>query len=382
MKYLGLIWASLWRKPVGSFLTVMSIFVAFLLFGLLRSVAAGFDSASEIAGVDRLMVSPRYSIIDSLPLSYIPRLRSVAGVEKISHQTWFGGSYQDNRVFFARWPVPPKEYMEIYDDYVLTDEELQNFINVRTSAIAGRNVADQLGWKVGDKIPFVPDIWMNKDGGAWEFDLVGIYDGKDEDTDTNQFFINFEFFDEYRVADSGNVSNFVVTIDNPDNAAAIAKQIDDMFRNSSDETKTATEQAYMASFANQIGDIGFMMTAILSAVCFSILLLTGNTMAQGIRERIPELAILKTVGFSNTAVLMIVLAESTLMTVLGSAAGLAAAYFMMPIMGSIPFFTGLELTMQVVGTCLAVAVALGLIVGILPAIRGTRLNIVDALAGR
>ena len=272
--------------------------------------------------------------------------------------------------------------MEIYDDYVLTDEELQNFINVRTSAIAGRNVADQLGWKVGDKIPFVPDIWMNKDGGAWEFDLVGIYDGKDEDTDTNQFFINFEFFDEYRVADSGNVSNFVVTIDNPDNAAAIAKQIDDMFRNSSDETKTATEQAYMASFANQIGDIGFMMTAILSAVCFSILLLTGNTMAQGIRERIPELAILKTVGFSNTAVLMIVLAESTLMTVLGSAAGLAAAYFMMPIMGSIPFFTGLELTMQVVGTCLAVAVALGLIVGILPAIRGTRLNIVDALAGR
>jgi len=380
MKYLSLIWASLYRKPIRTFLTFASIFIAFLLFGLLQSVSRAFDAGVDISGADRLIVAPKYSIVDLIPLAYQNRIAQIEGVEKIAHRTWFGGTYIDPANFFPKWPVPPKEFLEIYTEYVLPAEQQEAFLNIRTGIIAGRSIADKYGWKVGDKIPFIADIWENKDNGPWEFDLVGIFEGEDETIGTDQIFINYEFFDEYRAWETGSVGNFMLKISDPDRSATIAARIDNLFANSSDETKTSTEKAYNQMFAKQMGDIGFIMTSILSAVFFTILLLTGNTMAQGIRERIPELAILKTIGFTNKGVLFLVIGESILLSLLGGVSGLGISTLMIPgLSRAIPFFNGLEMNPVtfVSGVCLAVV--LGIVVGLMPAIRAMRLNIIDAL---
>lgn len=380
MKYFSLIWAGLYRKPIRSFLTLASIFIAFLLFGLLQSVSRAFESGVDLSGADRLIVAPKYSIVDLIPLSYRNQIRQIEGVENIAHRTWFGGTYKDPANFFPRWPVPAKEFLEIYTEYILPPEQKQAFITIRTGIIAGRSIADKYEWKVGDKIPFIADIWENKDKGPWVFDLVGIYDGKDETVSTDQMFINYDYFDEYRAFEVGAVGTLILKISDPDQSAAIATQVDAMFANSSDETKTSTEQAYNQMFAKQMGDIGFIMTAILSAVFFTILLLTGNTMAQAIRERIPELAILKTIGFTNRSVLLIVIAESVCLSLLGGILGLVMATMMIPGLGaSIPFFIGLEMNPVTFATGVCAAIALGIVVGLMPAFRAMRLNIVDAL---
>ncbi len=381
MKYLGLILAAMLRKPVRSALTVASLFIAFLLFGLLHSVSVAFTQGINFSGVNRLIVAPKYSIIDDIPLNYMNRLRGIQGVELIAHRSWFGGTYQDSQQFFARWPVPPAEFLEIYPEFILPAGEKEAFIKTRTGTILGREVADAYGVKLGDKLPIIPDIWPNKDNGPWVFDVVGVFDGADDSVDTNQMFINYEFFDEYRQFGNGGVGNFVLQISDPVRSAEIAAEIDAMFANSNDETKTTTEKAYNQMFAKQIGDIGFIMTGILSAVFFTILLLTGNTMGQAIRERIPELAILKTIGFNNRSVLMLVLAEAVFLTLLGCIPGLAVAQLLIPgLAGMAPFFDGVEMTITIYLQGLGLAVLLGFIVGLPPALRAMRLNIVDALS--
>ncbi|HAK52590.1 MAG TPA: hypothetical protein DCM54_11920 [Gammaproteobacteria bacterium] len=380
MKFSGLIWAAVYRKPIRSSLTLGSLFVAFLLFGLLHSVSVAFTQGVDFAGVDRLIVAPKYSIIDDIPLNYQRRIAGVDGVELIAYRSWFGGTYQNNKQFFSRWPVPPKEFLDIYPEFIIADEQREAFISTRTGAIVGRDVATAFDLKVGDRMPLIPNIWMNKDNGPWVFDLVGIFDGADESVDTNQMFMSYDFFDEYRTQSQGGVGTFVVRITDPDRTAAIAAEIDAMFANSSDETKTTTEKAYNQMFANQLGDIGFIMTGILSAVFFTILLLTGNTMAQAIRERIPELAILKTVGFSNVTVLILVLCESLLIALLGCIPGLLVASMLMPALsGAVPFFGDVQMTPLIYIQGILLALALGVIVGLPPAVRAMKLNIVDAL---
>jgi len=381
MRYAFLIWASLHRKPLRSGLTLASIFVAFLLFGLLQSLNKAFESSVDVAGVDRLIAAPKYSIVDMLPVGYLSQIEAIEGVRTVAHQTWFGGTYQDPSNFFVQWPVPPKEYMEIYPELLLTDAERNAFISTRTGVIVGRSTADRFGWQVGDKIPLTSGIWANAQSYHWEFDLVGIYDGVEENTDTSQFFINFDYFDEARAFGRGGVSNFVVKIDDPDAAVRIAARIDEMFANSSAETKTSTERAYMLGFIKQVGDIGFIMSAILSAVFFTILLLTGTTMAQAVRERVPELAILKTIGYSDRGILSIVLAESTLLTLLGGGLGLAAASLLVPgISNAMPsMMPAMILTPDTLVNGLLIAVILGLMVGFFPGLRAMRLSIIDAL---
>ncbi|XOV89277.1 MAG: ABC transporter permease [Pseudomonadota bacterium] len=380
MKYFSLIWAALFRKPVRSVLTLASVFVAFLLFGLLQSVSVAFSSGPELSGVDRLVVAPKYSIIDDIPVNYAQRIAQVRGVEKVAHMSWFGGVYKDAANFFPRWPVPPREFLAVFPEYQLSEEEKQAFIGTRTGAIIGKALADKYGLKVGDTLPLIADIWVNKDNKPWEFEIVGIFTAPDEPAQENQMFMNYAFFDEYRAFGTGGVGNFMVTIDDPERAAEIAAAIDAMFANSSDETKTSTEKAYNQMFAKQVGDISFIMTGILSAVFFTILLLTGNTMAQAIRERIPELAILKTIGFTNLSVLMIVLAESVLVALVGGLPGLALAGFLVGgLEQATPFLAGAEMTRLVVLQGTTLAILLGLVVGLPPALRAMRLSIVDAL---
>ncbi len=380
MKFISLIWAALFRKPVRSLLTLLSIFVAFLLFGLLQSASIAFSQGISFSGADRLAVAPKYSMTDMMPVSYQNQIKNVKGVKAVSHQTWFGGTYKEVSNFFPRWPVPAKEFLAMYPEYVLPEKQKQVFINSRTGAIVGRSLADEYNLKVGDRIPIIPDIWQNKDNATWEFDLVGIFEGKTDTVEENQMFINFEYFDEYRVWGEGEVGNFMVQIDDSEAGAAIAAEIDALFANSTSETKTSTEKAYAQMFANQVGDIGFIMTSILSAVFFTILLLTGNTMAQAVRERIPELAILKTLGFSNMAVLIIVLAESVFISLLGALPGLALAAAIMPGLGeSVPFLGDIKFTTTILTQGVTLALLLGLLVGLPPSLRALRLNIVDAL---
>ena len=380
MKYVGLIWAGIFRKPVRSLLTMASIVIAFLLFGILQSVTVSFNSGIILAEADRLVVAPKYSIIDDIPVSYGPRIAQTPGVKYVTHMSWFGGTYKDPENFFPRWPVDTGQFFEIFPELMLDEGEKQQFKTLRTAAIVGREVADKYDIQVGDKMPLIANIWPNKDNALWEFDLVGIYDGRDEKVAADQMYMNYEFFDEYRAFGTGGVGQFVITIEDQGQSAEIAKRIDAMFANSSDETKTQTEKAYNQMFANQAGNIALVMTAILSAVFFTILLLTGNTMSQAMRERIPELAILKTLGFTNRSVLLLVLTESVCMAMVGCVLGLVVAAAVIAEMpASVPFLGGTVMPAVVAIEGVVVAILLGLVVGAPPAWNAMKLSIVDAL---
>ena len=380
MKYVGLIWAGIFRKPVRSLLTMASIVIAFLLFGILQSVTVSFNSGVILAEADRLVVAPKYSIIDDIPVSYGPQIARTPGVKYVTHMSWFGGTYKDPENFFPRWPVDTGQFFEIFPELILDEGEKQQFKTLRTAAIVGREVADKYDIQVGDKMPLVANIWPNKDNAPWEFDVVGIYDGKDEKVAADQMYMNYEFFDEYRAFGAGGVGQFMITIEDQGQSAEIAGRIDAMFANSSDETKTQTEKAYNQMFANQAGNIALIMTGILSAVFFTILLLTGNTMSQAMRERIPELAILKTLGFTNRSVLLLVLTESVCIAMVGCVLGLVVAGLIIAEMpASVPFLGGTVMPAIVAIEGVVVAILLGLVVGAPPAWNAMKLSIVDAL---
>ncbi len=382
MKYLHLLWRNLTRKKLRTVLTVLAILVAFLLFGYLSAVRQAFNMGIEVAGADRLIVRHKVSIIQFLPISYERRMEQIEGVADAVHQTWFGGVYQEPKNFFAQMPVEPVEFLEMYPEYVLEPPEYEAFLNTRTGAITGVTTAERFGWKVGDRIPIEATIWSKKDGTrTWEFDLVGIYEGAEKGTDTTGFFFRYDYFDEARAWGEGNVGWYTVRIDDPDRAAEIAEAIDREFANSPAETKAEPEGAFMQGFAKQIGDVAAIVTAIVTMAFFTMLLVTGNTMAQSVRERIGELGVLKALGFTHRGVLGLVLAESCLIAVLGGALGLALAAWLVSFgdptpTASLPifYFPARDVVIGVVLIFL-----LGLAAGFFPALRALRLQTADAL---
>jgi putative ABC transport system permease protein len=381
MKYLRLVWSNLKRKKLRTLLTVLSILVAFVLFGYLAAVKRAFNQGVDVAGLDRLVVRHKVSIIQFLPESYKGRIEKIRGVSLAVFATWFGGIYQKPSNFFAQMPVVPEEFLDMFPEYLLSPEEKRAWLETRSGAIAGRILADRFDWKVGDRIPIQATIWTKKDGGeAWEFDLVGIYEGAEKGTDTSQFFFRYDFFHETRAWGGGNVGWYWVRIDEPDRAAEIARLIDEEFANSPYETKTEPEGAFVQGFANQIGNIGAIMMAILSAVFFTILLVAGNTMAQSVRERTQELGVLKAMGFTHRGVLALVLAESCLLAIFGGFLGLGIAWFLIslgdPSGGALPifFFPTRDLVLGIV-----LVLLLGLATGLLPALQAQRLQIADAM---
>jgi putative ABC transport system permease protein len=382
MKYLHLLWASLFRKKLRTILTLLSIIVAFFLFGLLQSVSQAFGNVASQTQANRLVTNSRYSIIDLLPQSYLQRIASVPGVRAVSHATWFGGSYQDKPAEFAIFPVEPESYLQVAPEIKLPAEQLQAWKQTRTGAIIGRGLAAKYGWKPGDKVPVKADIWPQTGGElVWTFDIVGIYENtRDPGNGEQALLLRHDYFDEARQAGKGRVGWFILTIDDPKNADTVSQQIDALFRNSESETKTQTEAAFAQSFVNQIGDIRLIVTAILGAVFFTILVLTGNTMSQALRERIPEFGILKTLGFGNGQVLGFVLVEALLLTIIGGLIGLGLAKLTAAAMGSsLAQFGVTGIGWPVVWRALVVMVLLGLAVGLLPAVRAMRLKIIDAL---
>jgi putative ABC transport system permease protein len=383
MKYLHLVWAGLFRKKVRTVLTLLSVIVAFLLFGLLQSVNEAFQAGAEQARADRLITNSRYSIIEMLPISYLPQIESVPGVKEVAFASWFGGSYQDRPAQFAVFPVEPERYLRVAPEIVLDDAARERWEATRDGAIVGRSLAERYGWKVGDRVTLVADIWPQRDGGnEWNFEISGIYTSPGSEQNEGTLLFQWEFFDEARQYARGTVGWFILQVEDPDRAEDVAQAIDALFANSSNETKTQTEKAFAQGFARQFGDIGLIVTAILGAVFFTILVLSGNTMAQAVRERVPELAILKTLGFSDRAVLGLVVAESLVLVLLGGLIGLGLAAVALGGLGAMLAGFGIQgISLSVVVTGVLLMVALSLVVGLPPAWRAMRLRVVDALGG-
>jgi len=387
VKYLHLIWAGLTRRKARTIFTILSVLAAFLLFGLLDTVNSAFGNVSgSLAGASRLVTVSKISFTMALPMSLYSRIEAVPGVAAVSYANWFGGQYQDGRVFFPNQAVA-ENFFDLHPEWDLPADQKRAFREIRTGAVVGANLAKQFGWKIGDKIPLQATIFPQKGGSnSWTFDLVGIYRARNPDArgEENALFFNFKYFDEARQFGNGNVGSYSVKLTDPRQADQVAHAIDALSAESEYETKTETEQAFTAALVSQFANIGLIVGSIMAAVFFTLVLLTGNTMAQAVRERIPELAVLKTVGFSRRSVLALVLAEGVLLLLIGAAIGLLlASAAVVSIQGQVAG----QLSLPRVGAAewsrgLLLAVAIGLLVGLLPAWRGSEKRIVDALSGR
>ncbi len=378
MKFAHLIWRNLLRKKLRTSLTLLSILVAFVLFGLLCAIKQALVGGVEMAGADRLVVRHKVSIMQLLPESYKARMERIPGVALASHQTWFGGIYQDPKNRFMQCPVVPEDFMSLHPEFVLPPEQMKAWLATRTGAIVGRKSAEKYHWKIGDKIPIMSPIWGQR---TWEFDLVGIYDGAKKGTDTTPMFFRYDYFEESRSERAhGLVGWYTIRVKDPSHAAEVAKLVDQEFENSPAETKAEPEGAMIQGWANQIGNIALIVAAILGAVFFTLLLVAGSTMAQAVRERTSELGVLKAIGFNNQQVLSLVLFESCLLALLGGGLGLGFAALVVskgdPTGGMLPRFY-LPTSDLLLG--LALCVLLGLLTGIFPALQAMRLRVADAL---
>lgn len=385
MKYLHLVWAALLRSKTRTLLTLLSVVTAFLLFGLLDSVRVAFNASSNLAGYDRMVVASRLSITQMLPLRLESQIDSVPGVKRAVRAAWFGGIYRDQRNFFPSMSVG-EAFFDIYPEYIVSDAHREAFANTRDGAVVGASLARKYGWEIGDVVPLQATIFPTGGSNDWQFRLVGTFEVADDkrEGEENAFYFRWDYFNEANDFVKDRVGWWMVELDDPTRADAVAQAIDKLSENSDHETKTQSEQAFNQSFIKQFADVGMIVTAIVGAVFFTLVILTGNTMVQAVRERIPELAVLKTIGFTDRSVLALVLAESVLLLVIGGLIGLGLAAGAMPAVsaasgGAIQLGTMPGATWAMgVGLMLAIGAAVGLI----PAVRAMRLNIVDALAGR
>ena len=379
MKFFPLLWSSLWRKKIRTIFTLLAVFVAFILFGLLMTIRTAFSFGVDIAGLDRLVLIHKVSLIMPLPVSYQTRLQQVPGVDVATHQTWFGGIYQDPSNFFANIAVVPEPFLRTYPEFTVPPDQVQAWMADRQGALVGRDLAERFGWKVGDRVPLTGTIWQPKQGKPWEFNVSGIYDAE-AGIDKTQFFFRYDYLDENRETGSGLVGWYVVKIADASRSVELSRIFDEMFANSSAETKTTTEKGFVESFAKQIGDIGAIMIAISSTVLFMFGLVAASTMAQSVRERTNELAVLKTLGFSGAAILILVLAESLFIAFVGGGLGLAVAWLIVqrgdPTGGMLAIFV-LPPRDMMIGV--ALMALMGVLAGVMPAMAAMRLRITDAL---
>ena len=378
MKYLPFIFRNLFRKKTRTILTIGSIAVALFLFGLLVTIETALNAGVDVAGVDRLIVRNKISLIMPLPLSYQERLRQIDNVSEATFATWFGAIYQEPKNFFPQFAIDTDTYRTVFPEFEISDAEWNAFLADREGAVVGKVIADRFGWKVGDRIPLQGTIWT----GTWEFNIRAIYEGSRSGDDESQFWFQWKYLEERRQASfgGGTVGWYTVKIDDSDQAVTVTRAIDDRFSNSAYETSTETEQAFAAGFAKQIGNIKMLIMSIGAVVLFTLLLVTGNTMAMAVRERVPELGVLKTLGFGDKTVLFLVLAESLVIASVGGALGIGLAkLFTMggdPTGGMLPVFY-LSNGEMLLG--LGIAIFVGLAAGLIPALTAMNLRIVDAL---
>ena len=380
MKFTALIFANMFRKKARLFLTVGSFAIALFLFAFLAVVRGAFDRQADVASADRLIVDNRISIAEPLPLSYHDQIARIPGVVAVAHYNWFGGVYQDDKNFFPQFVIDPESQRKVMPEMVVTDDQWQNFLRDRRGAIVGAKTAQRFGWKIGDHIP----IQNSRYGptSTWDFNIDGIYHSRNADGDETQFWLQWDYFEEKVPQDfKGNVGWYTVKLDKPDNALPVGKTIDDLFNNSAYETKTESESSFAASWVKQFGNIGFLILSIGGVVFFTLLLVTGNTMAIAVRERTGELATLKAMGFSDHAILFLVLAEALLIAMIGGLLGLGLSAVALPVLGNalsgvVPTLT---LSPSILSMGILAALVVGAISGIVPGISAMNMRVVNAL---
>jgi putative ABC transport system permease protein len=379
MKFTRLIWANLTRKKIRLILTLGSFAVALFLFAFLAVVKDAFNRGADVAGADRLITINRTSIINLIPLSYRDKILRIQGVKAVTHNNWFGGIYQDEKNFFPQFVIDPENQRQVFPELVVPEDQWANFLKDRQGAVVGAKTAERFHWKIGDRVPIKTTLYG---GGSWEFNIDGIYHGKKPENDETQFWFQWDYFQE-RVPSvlKGQIGWYVLRLNSPDDAVRVAKAIDDEFANSPNETKTQTESAFAANWVKQFGNIKFLILSIGAVVFFTLLLVTGNTMAISVRERTGELAVLKAIGFGDKTVLFFVLAEAIAISLIGGLLGLGLATLAVPglakaLNGLLP---ALVLSKSTLVTGLITALLVGLISGLLPGIMAMRMRVINAL---
>jgi putative ABC transport system permease protein len=381
MKFFPLVWSNLWRKKARTVFTLLSIMIAFLLFGLLQGINTWMSAFGTGSNANRLYVVSRVSQIQPLPSAYLRQILAVPGIRQATYIGGITGFYQEKSNNLLALATDVKTLFDLYPEWRVAPEQLAAMSRTRAGAIVAAPLMRTFGWKIGDRIPLRTAV-MKQDGNAdWDFEIVGIYDVPSSPTEANRILVNYAYFDEARRLERGTAWAFVVAVDDPTRSAQICAAVDALFANSAYETVTQDEKAYVQGQLRQLGDVSLMANAIVAAVLFTLLFLTGNTMMQSVRERTPELAILKTVGFSDRSVTVLVLIESVLLCVLAASLGLAAAAAVFPVTAALGI-GGSSLPPRVIAMGLAIAVVLALASGLPPAWRARRLVIVEALAGR
>jgi putative ABC transport system permease protein len=378
MKFIWLILANLSRKKVRLILTLGSFAVALFLFAFLAVVKYAFTGGADVVDARRLVTINRVSIIQPVPLSYRDKILGIPGVQSVTHDNWFGGVYQDENNFFPQFVIDPENQRQVYPELIVPDDQWNAFLKDRQGAIAGAATAKRFGWKIGDRIPIKTTIYG---GGAWEFNIDGIYHGKRPHDDTTQFWFRWDYFEE-RVPErfKGLIGWYTVKLDSPNDAVRVAKVIDDEFANSPYETKTETESAFNAGWVNQFGNIEFLILVIGGVVFFTLLLVTGNTMAISVRERTGEFAILKAIGFKDGTILGLVLAEALTIALVGGLLGLGLALALMPFVSNLlaGILPELSVSSSVLAEGIGFALLVGAFSGLLPGIGAMRLRVVEA----
>jgi putative ABC transport system permease protein len=382
MKFLHIVWKNLLRRKIRTTFTLLSIFVTFVLFGYLMAVKSAFNMGVELTGADRLMVLNKISLIMPLPGSYMEKTRAIAGVKEVTHANWFGGYFQEPKNQFANMAVDAESWLRMYPEFQVPEDQKKAWLGDRQGALVGADTMKRFGWKVGERLPLQATIYRRPDGLAWEFNISGVYDSPIKGTDKTQLFFHYEYLNEVlRSTRFGNqVGWLVVRVNNPDESPVVAKKIDALFANSPTETKTDSEKNFVAGWAKQIGNISLITQLVAAAAIFMMLLVTANTMAQSIRERTSEMAVLKTLGFGDGRVLSMVLLESCVLAVLGGSAGLGVGWFLVslgdPTGSFLPAFFLAPRDLVAGGL---IVIALGFASGAVPAWQAGRLRIVDAL---
>lgn len=377
----GLILKNLFRRKLRTFLTIFAIFIAFAIFGVLSAFQEVLTKPPQGPSATRLVTTNMVNFTQPLPISYVERVRALKNAETVTHMSWFGGYFQESKNFVVAFAVEPATYLAIYTELVLSDAEKQAFLKDRTGILVGKKLADTYGWKVGDRIPLKSNIFRQKDGSdAWDFTVSGIFTNAEEESGDQYVVFNYDYFNESRSFGKDSIGQIVIKTRDTAQNEATSREIDELFVNSGAETETRTEAAFAASFAAQLGDIGFIVTAVVGAAFITILLIAGNTMMLTVRERTGEIAVLKTIGFTARRIFAMILTESFIMAIIGGLLGLALAAVGVKMIGSSGFFGTIKLTPNILITAGVLMALLGLLTGFIPAWRAMRTDIIKAFA--
>jgi putative ABC transport system permease protein len=381
MTLIGFMGKNLFRRRLRTALTIMAITIAFLIFGLLLSAQTAIVSGGSTLQADRLITTNKINFTLTMPRAYVERVRGLKGVKHVSFANWFGGYFQEPREQVVTFAVDAEPYLAMYPEYVFDPTERQAFLQDRGSVAVGEAYASVYGWKVGDRIPLSSDIFSQKNGGSvWDVSIAAIARGSEPKIDTHFILLHYDYFNETQSFDKDRVGWLILQTEDPKLNDGIIARIDGMFANSAFETETKTEQAFNAAFAAQLGDIAFMVTAVVGAAFVTILLIAGNTMMLAVRERSGEIAILKTIGFTSARIFRLVLGESLLLACLGGLFGLGLCWLITAAVGgSIPQFPPVVLAPGTVLLGLAIMLALGFVTGLIPALRAVRTGVTTAL---